>query len=198
VPGASVVSSILYDTNKVDLSSEVQSLGTGYQAVLVPDTAKRMLGLAPLLAYNSAGDVKYLGSALWQDPLIGTEPNLVGAWFPAPPPAPWELFVARYQQAYGSDPLRIAGLGYDAVALAATLVRNARQGQVTAASAAPGQWIGLDRNSITVPTGFAGVDGIFRFRQDGRVERGLAVLGVERSSYSIVDPAPAAFQPLTN
>jgi ABC-type branched-subunit amino acid transport system substrate-binding protein len=200
VPGASVVSSILYDTSKVDLSQEVQSLGTGYQAVLMPDTAKRMLGLASLLAYHNVnpGQVQYLGSALWQDPLIGTEPNLQGAWFPAPPPAPWELFVARYQQAYGSAPLRIAGLGYDAVALAATLVRNARQGQVTPASAAPGQWIGLDRNSITVPTGFSGVDGIFRFRQDGRVERGLAVLGVERNAYTIVDPAPAAFQPLTN
>jgi ABC-type branched-subunit amino acid transport system substrate-binding protein len=200
VPGATVISSILYDTNKVDLSQEVQSLGTGYQAVLMPDTAKRMLGLAPLLAYNNANpsEVKYLGSALWQDPLIGTEPNLVGAWFPAAPPAPWELFVARYQQAYGSEPLRIAGLGYDAVALAATLVGNARKGQVTEASAAPGQWIGLDRNSITVPTGFAGVDGIFRFRQDGRVERGLAVLGVERNSYTIVQDAPAGFQALTN
>lgn len=199
VPGANIMSTILYDTNKVDLSDEVRSLGTGAQAVLAPDAAKRMLGLAPLLAYHGMdpNQVKYLGSALWRDPLIGTEPNLAGAWFPASSPAAWELFVARYQQAYGKDPLPIAGLGYDSVALAATLVRNVRQGLVTDASAAPGQWVGLDRNSITVPTGFAGVDGIFRFLPDGRVERGLAILEVQRNSFPIVEDAPAAFQALT-
>jgi len=200
VPGALVVASVLYDTNKVDLSSEVQQVGTGFQAVLVPDAAKRMLGLGPLLAYYGIdpGQVKYLGSSLWRDPLIGTEPNLQGAWFPAPSPAAWELFVSRYQQAYGKDPLPIAGLGYDAVALAATLVRNVRQNQVNTATATPGQWVGLDRTSIAVPTGFAGVDGIFRFLPDGRVERGLAILEVQRDSFPIVQDAPAAFQPLTN
>ena len=200
VPGASVVASVLYDTNKVDLSQEVQSVGSGFQAVLVPDAAKRMLGLAPVMAFNGIdpNQVKFLGSALWRDPLIGTEPNLLGAWFPASSPAAWENFVARYQQAYGKDPLPIAGLGYDAVALAATLVRNQRQGLVTQASAAPGQWIGLDRNSITVPTGFAGVDGIFRFLPDGRVERGLAILEVQRGSFPVVQESPSAFQALTN
>lgn len=200
VPGANITGTVFYDTDKVDLSDEVKSVGAGHQAVLVPDAAKRMLGLAPLLAYhgNDPGQVKYLGSALWRDPLIGTEPNLAGAWFPASSPAAWELFVARYQQAYGKDPLPIAGLGYDAVALAATLVRNVRQGLVTEASAAPGQWVGLDRNSITVPTGFAGVDGIFRFLPDGRVERGLAILEVQRGSFPVVEDSPAAFQALTN
>jgi len=200
VPGALVVASVLYDTNKVDLSSEVQQVGTGFQAVLVPDSAKRMLGLGPLLAYYGIdpGQVKYLGSALWRDPLIGTDPNLQGAWFPASSPAAWELFVARYQQAYGKDPLPIAGLGYDSVALAATLVRNVRQGLATPATATQGQWVGLDRNAITVPTGFAGVDGIFRFNPDGRVERGLAILEVQRDSFPVVQDAPAAFQALTN
>ena len=199
VAGANVVATVLYDTDKVDLSSEVKSIGTGAQAILVPDTAKRMLGLAPLLAYhgNDPNQVKYLGSALWRDPLIGTEPNLLGARFPASSPAAWELFVTRYQQAYGKDPLPIAGLGYDSVALAATLVKNVRQGLVTETTAAQGQWVGLDRNSITVPTGFAGVDGIFRFLPDGRVERGLAILEVQRGTFPIVQDAPPAFQALT-
>jgi len=200
VAGAQVVASVLYDTEKVNLSDEVQSLGSGFNAVLAPDTAKRMIGLAPLLAFHDIdpAQVKYLGSALWDDPLIGTEPNLIGAWFPAPPPAAWELFRQRYAQAYGSEPLRVAGLGYDGVALAATLVRNARQGMVTEATASPGQWIGLDRNSITSPSGFAGVDGIFRFQDDGRVERGLAIVEVQRDAFPVVQEAPSAFQPLTN
>lgn len=198
--GASIVATVLYDTNKVDLSDEVRSLGSGFTAVLAPDTAKRMIGLGPLLAYYDIDParVKYLGSALWYDPLIGTEPNLAGAWFPAPSPAAWELFTERYRQAYGSEPLPIGGLGYDGVALAATLVGNARQGRATMATATPGQWVGLDRASITAPSGFAGVDGIFRFLPDGRVERGLAILEVQRDVFPIREEAPAAFQPLTN
>jgi len=198
--GAAIVASSLYDTSKVDLSDEVRSLGTNFSAVLAPDTAKRMIGLGPLMAFYDINPsrVKYLGSALWDDPLIGTEPNLATAWFPAPSPAAWELFKQRYLQAYGSEPLRIGGLGYDGVALAATLVGNARQGRATEATTTPGQWIGLDRNSITAPSGFAGVDGIFRFLPDGRVERGLAILEVQRDFFPIREEAPAAFQPLTN
>ena len=196
--GASIVASVLYDTSKVVLNEEVQALGSGFNAVLAPDAAKRMLGLAPMLAYHTSGRLQYLGSALWDDPMIGTEPNLAGAWFPAPSPAAWELFKQRYLQAYGSEPLRIGGLGYDGVALAATLVGNARQGRATEATTTPGQWIGLDRNSITAPSGFAGVDGIFRFLPDGRVERGLAILEVQRDVFPIREEAPAAFQPLTN
>ncbi len=198
--GASIVATSLYDTGKVDLSDEVRSLGTGFSAVLAPDAAKRMIGLGPLLAYYDIdpSKVRYLGSALWDDPVIGTEPNLLGAWFPAPSPASWELFKQRYLQAYGSEPLRVGGLGYDGVALAATLVGNARQGRATEATTTPGQWIGLDRNSITAPSGFAGVDGIFRFLPNGRVERGLAILEVQRDLFPIKEEAPAAFQPLTN
>ncbi len=200
VPGAAVVASILYDTNKVDLSEEVRALGSGFNVVLAPDTAKRMIGLGPLLVYYDIDPerVQFLGSSLWEDPMIGTEPNLQGAWFPAAAPEAWALFGERYVQAYGGEPPRIAGLGYDGVALVATLVRNAREGRTSEATATKGQWIGLDRNSITSPSGFAGVDGIFRFRADGRVEYGLAVLEVQRDGFPVVDPAPASFAPLTN
>lgn len=200
VPGAQVVSSVLYDTNKVDLSAEVQQLGGGFNAVLAPDSAKRMLGLGPLLAYNDIDpdQVQYLGSTLWEDPLVGTDPNLQGAWFPAPAPESWALFKERYAQAYGSEPPRIAGLGYDGVALIATLVRNAREGRVSEATATPGQWVGLDRNSLTAPSGFAGVNGIFRFGGDGQADYGLAILEVQRDDFPVVDPAPSSFAPLTN
>ena len=48
--------------------------------------------------------------------------------------------------------------------------------------------------SLTDPSGFAGVDGIFRFRPDGQVERGLAVLEVERNGVKVVSPAPETFE----
>lgn len=198
--GAVIVSTVFYNTDKVNLAEEVQQLDPSANAIFAPDTAKRLIGLAPLLAYRDfgGGNVKFLGSALWDDPLIGTEPNLIGAWFPAAAPASWQTFKERYNQAYGKEPLRIAGLGYDGVALAALLVRKAQQGNINKAQATPGQWPGLDRNTLTAGTGFSGIDGIFRFLPDGKVERGLAILEVQREHFPVVQEAPASFQMLIN
>ena len=41
--------------------------------------------------------------------------------------------------------------------------------------------------------GFTGVDGIFRFLADGKVERGLAIIEVERDGTKVIDPAPERF-----
>jgi len=42
--------------------------------------------------------------------------------------------------------------------------------------------------------GFSGVNGIFRFRADGSIDRGLAVLAVDPSGFTVVSPAPTTFQ----
>ena len=44
--------------------------------------------------------------------------------------------------------------------------------------------------ALTDPNGFSGVDGIFRFRDDGSTDRGLAVLQVSATGFTVVDPAP--------
>ena len=49
---------------------------------------------------------------------------------------------------------------------------------------------------MTQPSGFAGIDGIFRFRPDGSNERGLAVLELRGSAYEVIDPAPQSFESL--
>jgi hypothetical protein len=46
---------------------------------------------------------------------------------------------------------------------------------------------------LTNPSGFSGLDGIFRFRADGTNERGLAILRVTPSGPQVVSPAPRAF-----
>jgi hypothetical protein len=49
--------------------------------------------------------------------------------------------------------------------------------------------------NLTSPSGFAGIDGIFRFSTDGVVERGLAVLQLDRRAIQVVSPAPSTFEP---
>jgi branched-chain amino acid transport system substrate-binding protein len=128
--------------------------------------------------------VQLLGTGLWDDPRIFSTAALEGAWYAAPEAAGFRNFSARYRARYGQDPVRTATLAFDAVSLAAALVKT--QG--------PQRFSG---QVLTNPSGFSGIDGVFRFRSDGPNERGLAVLGVTPSGGQVVSPAPHSFQPGT-
>lgn len=139
----------------------------------------------PLLAtiaqqLTSQSQKQLIGTGVWNDPSIAREPALNGAWFPGPAPGTRQVFENRFQQTYGRPPESIASLAYDAVSLAAALARAPFGQRFTQAQ-------------ITDPNGFAGVDGLFRFRQDGRVERGLAILQVTPQGLQIIDPPPQRF-----
>lgn len=161
-----------------------------YDAVMLPVAGKTLLALAPLLPFYDVDpkEVRYLGTALWDDPQLGSEPALVGGWFAAPPPNLWQSFKQRYNSTYGKSPPRLASLAYDATALAAVLAGRA---------IASGQPRAFDQDSITQPSGFSGVDGIFRFLPSGRSQRGLAVLELQRGGSRVLDPAPASFENLS-
>jgi len=154
----------------------------GFDAVLLPDGGTNLRALAPLLPYSGVNtrNVKILGTGLWDEPNLGREPALVHGWFAAPPPEARQKFIERFTAAYGRTPPRIASLAYDAVALAASL-----------ADAPPGERFTPGR--LTNPNGFSGIDGLFRFDPDGRVERGLAVNEVLTDGVAAVSPAPSTF-----
>jgi len=46
---------------------------------------------------------------------------------------------------------------------------------------------------LSSASGFAGIDGLFRFRADGTNERGLAVMQVSPTGGQIINPPPRAF-----
>ncbi len=110
--------------------------------------------------------------------------SLRGGWYAAPDNAGFRNFSARYRARYGQDPVRTATLAYDAVALVAALVKT--QGPQR-----------FSEQVLTGSSGFAGIDGMFRFRTDGTNERGLAVLRVAPGGGQVVSPAPKAFAPGT-
>ena len=127
----------------------------------------------------------YLGSALWSDQTIGQEKTLVGGWFAAPSPLVRQDFQDRYRVLFGEVPPGLASLGYDAVSMAAVLARQ------------PGG-PAFDAGSMTQPSGFLGVDGVFRLLPDGGNQRGLAVLRVTDTGFVVEDPAPQSFEMLIN
>ncbi|GAB4362238.1 MAG: penicillin-binding protein activator [Kiloniellaceae bacterium] len=165
----------------------VETLGElPFDAILLPSSGQQLLSVAPLLAYYDVdpNEIRFLGTALWEDPSLLSEPTLQGGWFPAPPPALWKTFRERYEAAFGSTPPRVASLAYDAVALAAVLERRGNS---------QGAFVPYTPDAITQSLGFAGIDGIFRFLPSGQVQRGLAVLELRRSGFVERDPAPASF-----
>jgi hypothetical protein len=76
--------------------------------------------------------------------------------------------------------MRPATLAYDAVSLVAALVKT--QGAARFAE-----------ETLTSQSGFAGIDGVFRFRPDGTNQRALAVMRVTSSGAQVIAPAPKAF-----
>lgn len=162
-----------------------------FDAVLLPLGGRSLLSVAPSLAYYDVdpAEVKFLGTALWNDPSLGSEPALQGGWFAAPSPTLWQNFQRRYRSSYGSTPPRISTLAYDMTALAAVLARS---------SAGPGRVADYSLGRLTDPSGFSGIDGLFRFTWDGVVERGLAVIEMTQNDLKEIDPAPQSFEGLLN
>jgi len=156
-----------------------------FDALLLPEGGDQLKQIARELAAAGLDSkaTRLLGSGLWDVPDIGAEPTLDGGWFAAAPPEARRDFEQRYRATYGSEPPRLASLGYDAAALAAAL-----------ASGKSG--LPFSREAILNPNGFSGVDGLFRFTPDGLVQRGLAVLEVEPQGDVVVSPASQTFQNL--
>jgi len=169
-----------------------------YDAALIVDGGKRLGIIGPLLPYYDVDtrQVQLLGTGLWDDRNLRREPTLQGAWFASPDPSRREAFMREYQKAFGSLPPRIATLGYDAVALAAVLARQDADFFADDKEIREAAWTSkiYREDVLTNPNGFAGTDGIFRFRPDGMVERGMAVLEIGPQDMTIIDPAPESFQ----
>ena len=158
-----------------------------FDAVILPEAGKRLQVLAPSLAFYDVdpAEVRFMGTSLWDDPTLGTEPSLLGGWFTAPPRALWETFAGRYRDLFGAPPPRVTSLAYDATALAAVLARGAGE--------AP-EPFSYDPIRLTQPSGFSGIDGVFRFLPQGEIERHLAVLEIERNGFKAIDPARQGFR----
>jgi branched-chain amino acid transport system substrate-binding protein len=151
-------------------------------ALFIPDGGDTVPGIVAGLANGGVNlkKVQLLGTGLWDDQRISSNPSLDGGWYAAPDGAGYRGFAERDRARYRQEPTRTATLAYDAVALIAALVKT--QGAQRFSTAV-----------LTNPSGFTGIDGLFRFRADGTNERGLAVLKVTPSGSQIIAPPPKSF-----
>jgi ABC-type branched-subunit amino acid transport system substrate-binding protein len=173
---------------------DLETLGdVDFEALLLPAGGEEVLRIAPLLAFYDIDPsiVKLLGTWLWDDPTLRTEPNMIGAWFAAPPTATRQRFVESFERLYEREPERQATLAYDATALAIVLAQRAARANDTATNM-------YSVDALTSPVGFTGMDGIFRLRPSGLVERGLSVFEIQPDGAREIDPAPTSFDDFIN
>ena len=164
-----------------------------YDAVFMPEGGLALRNLAPLLPYFDINPkrVKFIGTALWDDPSLSQEPPLHGGWFAAPDGRNWAGFAKRYARIYRTEPPRLASMAYDAVALTAQLAAQISTQPNNRAS--DNTKVRFANALLTNANGFAGIDGILRLREDGLNQRGLAVREITRRTPIAVSGAPTSF-----
>ncbi len=125
------------------------------------------------------GDKQLLGSGVWESVKLD-DPQLDGAIYPGRDISKFNTFARRYETIYATQPGVNAALGYDAVTLAIELIR--RHGANAFSTAV------IENNN-----GYAGINGIFRFRPSGTAQRGLAIYQVVNGQGQLLSPAPVRF-----
>lgn len=161
------------------VSNSAEPVTPDFDALLLAEGGKQLRALASALrdAGVQSPPMQLLGTGKWDEPGIGAERSLDGAWYAAPNPRERDAFEVQYRRMFGQTPPRLATLAYDATALAAVLARSPAI-QPFAATA------------LTDPNGFFGRDGLFRLTLNGEVERRLAILRVDRMGVTVIS-APA-------
>lgn len=169
----------VYNPTDADHTSAVRSLEAGgFDTLFVPDGGGSLARVMPFVAYyNVNRGRRVIGTGLWLDRATFGDPSTNGGAFASIDPVARDAFFAKYQGAYGSQPSVVAGLAYNAAAMAAAL----------------GQANDFSANAIANPNGFAGVYGAYRLGQDYVADHALSVLQVNSGRFDVVDPAPTSF-----
>ncbi len=137
--------------------------------------------VAPVLRHRGglAAGVPFLGSYVWPSGNYG-EKVLDGSLLALVGQDALKRISKRFENAYGRPLSLEAAYGFDAVAVAAGIVRT-QGGQAMSA------------NALHDPAGFAGATGIFRFGSNGRVERRLAIYRLAGGKLALQRAPPSGF-----
>jgi len=182
--GGVLVATERYDRGNTSIVSAAERLRArgGFDTVLIADGVRLSAMAAGSLRSAGTDLPRLLGTELWSgDDDITRASALRGAWFSAVSDGRYRQFVSSYEGRFGSQPYRLATLGYDAVLLTLRVARDWRPGREFPTSAM------LDEG------GFLGLDGPFRFGRNGVAERAMEVRQVGNGAISVVDPAPTRF-----
>ncbi|MFC1659128.1 penicillin-binding protein activator [Pseudomonadota bacterium] len=144
--------------------------------VLIPESGKKLNYIIEKLGTHNKNNeaYQYIGTSQWDTYSTFTNKNLVNSWFVAPDPEKYNKFEKKFYATYGTFPIRIASIPYDAVMVIDEVVNKDKDYLISKAT-------------LTKHNGFKGVDGKFRFLTNGLVQRMFTVLRVDEGGIEIID-----------
>ena len=157
---------------------EVLIVESPYDAVVFAGGPSFALRTAPVLAYYDVGpdNSLYLGTALWNQNQLLSEPSLQGGIFAKRPSVADPVFEENWAQIWPHDGSgQLARLGFDAMALVSSLTEIDRA-----------DWSA----KITDDSGFNGYSGAFRLRQNGSNVRAYEIRRIWAGASDIIQRAP--------
>ncbi|HEX5182524.1 MAG TPA: penicillin-binding protein activator [Allosphingosinicella sp.] len=178
--GGRLVGMQSYDRDATSLRAAITRVSAqgAYDAILVADSGRIAALAAPMLR-----GTRILGTELWgTEGDLGRTPALRGAWYATASDVMFDQLRTRYHARYGTNPYRLASLGYDSVLLAIRIAKDWRVGRA------------FPERLLRDPGGFVGVDGAFRFDGSNIVERALEVREVTAAGSTVLSPAPKGFE----
>ncbi len=176
--GANLVD-IVTDPGSAAGKKSLANLGSVQAVLLIGADAPKVV--APILRQGGVlpADVPFLGTGTWPAESFA-EPALEGSLLALVDQSSLKRISTRFQAAYGRPLSLEAAYAFDAVAVAAGIVR------------AKGE-AGLTGDALRAASGFAGATGVFRFDADGRAERRFAIYRLSRGKPALLDAAPSGF-----
>ena len=146
----------------------------GFNVLLVIESGGNLKHITALLTYYGVDlpNVKLIGTGEWYEKNIGAEPGLMGAWFASPEPKLWESFEKKFFNFFNYEPIRLSSLAYDSLTTTLKILKNKKTEK-------------FKFKDFQNSYGYVGIDGKFRFKSDGSVERNLAILEIGDKKFKI-------------
>ena len=165
--------------NSTDLQVSLKGVLDIPDAIFIPISAKN---LSPVLTSLAAAGLthdkaQYISTGVWDDDTTRQIPELDHAWYPSADPARLQSYSQHYAAQYGAVPPRLSALSYNAVAMIAILEKQSITDP-------------FNKIVLTNPSGFEGVDGLFRIMPDGSVRRALAIVEIQNHQPTIIQSPP--------
>ncbi len=172
-------SAAAYELKKISTKEGIGELG--FDAILIPESGAKLTAAISMLAYYDAAypEVQFLGTSVWETGKFNNESAIVKSWYPAISRAHSTYFAGKYNSVFGERPSSLYSFAYDAVALTNQLSKQ------------PSEYI---NQAITRPEGYIGINGAFRFFEDGTNQHSLDILEIRPTGNVVVDAAPKSFR----
>jgi branched-chain amino acid transport system substrate-binding protein len=188
--GGQVAPAELYAPSQANIDAAVSRIAASYnntpedrrfQAIFIADSGPQMRNIIKSIHKNHINlqKIKLLGTSSWDDEELAKIPEIQGAWFPSSPPKMYSIFEKRFMTTYGYKPIRLAGLAYDAVTIAAKIAMDGN---------------GINSAALTNPKGFnTPAGGLVRLLKEGTSDRKLVIMEVDPQGFKVIDKAPNNF-----